>query len=790
MAPKAIPAPDFCQYADGQCDQELFATDNKGPFFIYPSAPPQIAAAIDHAAKFLRNSAGPDAARTWKQLPIAGQVIFCEICKAMREASVVFADVTTLNFNVLFEIGFAIGLNVPVVPIRDTTYIRDKREFDELGVLDTIGYVEFANSADLIKAIPDKLSVPPLPQLASKVFRESPLYFLKGRIETEGAMTLQSILKKSPLKFRAYDQIETPRLSLTEARRQVSGSYGLIAHLLSPNRQGARSHNGLCAMLSGMAMAQQKPIAMLQEEHVTQPIDYRDVVKYYTHPDQLPALVQSTIHAVADALQTARHAGRRSPTFLEQIDLGDTAAENEIAGLNSYFVPTGQFTQAKQGHARLVVGRKGTGKTAIFYGLRAAVPKGHSTLVLDLKPEGHQFTRLREHVLSAMSLGLQEHTMTAFWHYILLTELARRVLFHEETFAKRDHDRYAHFVHLQQVYERHDPCREEDFSQRLLAQVERLSTALHGVSTQEVPGQITQKLYLNDLRELSVAIIDYVKEKQRVWILVDNIDKGWPTRGTTDSDIVIVRSLLEAARKLQRDFESNEINVSSLVFIRTDIHEHLLKNTPDKGKDTAISLDWDDREVFKEIVRKRLEDSTGLAGTFDELWSQVFETHVGIEDSFWYCLNRTLMRPRDLLTLLHRALETAVNRGRQKVMADDVEQAEKGYSEDLLLITAYEIADVYPDLHELLYLFEGCKPEMRQHEVYNILEANKLSEKSIVRALDLLLWFGFLGVRSPKGEPKYSYEVRHNVSRLKSLVDRDVATYVVHPGFRRALSID
>ncbi len=47
--------------------------------------------------------------------------------------------------------------------------------------------------------------------------------------------------------------------------------------------------------------------------------------------------------------------------LLNQIDLGDTAAENEIAGLKDYFVPTGQFTKAMHGHARLVVGRKGAG---------------------------------------------------------------------------------------------------------------------------------------------------------------------------------------------------------------------------------------------------------------------------------------------------------------------------------------------------------------------------------------------------------------------------------------------
>jgi len=64
----------------------------------------------------------------------------------MRFAELIIADVTTLNFNLLFEIGFALGLELPIIPIRDTTFTRNKREFERLGMLDTIGYLDFQNS--------------------------------------------------------------------------------------------------------------------------------------------------------------------------------------------------------------------------------------------------------------------------------------------------------------------------------------------------------------------------------------------------------------------------------------------------------------------------------------------------------------------------------------------------------------------------------------------------------------------------------------------------------------------
>jgi hypothetical protein len=42
---------------------------------------------------------------SWKHLGITGQIIFCEICKVLCFTDLVIADVTTLNFNLLLEIG-------------------------------------------------------------------------------------------------------------------------------------------------------------------------------------------------------------------------------------------------------------------------------------------------------------------------------------------------------------------------------------------------------------------------------------------------------------------------------------------------------------------------------------------------------------------------------------------------------------------------------------------------------------------------------------------------------------
>jgi nucleoside 2-deoxyribosyltransferase len=787
-----LSAPAYCQYASGPCDQQMPDRTSSQVFFAYPSDPTTVAAAIEAAAAELKMNQPDKRWMTWRQMDIAGQTIFCSICKNLRQSQAIVADVTTLNFNLMFEIGYAIGLGVPLVPIRDTSFIRDKQDFAALGMLDTIGYVDFSNSDQLVESLPDKIPSHPFSFSTTQVFHGSPIYVVKGHIETEGAVQVLSTLKKSPLKFRTYDPVETPRLSLHEACRQVSGSAGVIAHLLHPERAGAKVHNARAALLGGISMALEKVTVLLQEGEVNQPIDYRDVVKSYSQPNQIPALLEDCFHAVISRMQQTdgRSRAAKTATLLADVDLGDLAAENEILGLQDYFVQTGAAIQARQGHARLVVGRKGSGKTAIFYDVRATQSSTPSQLVLDLKPEGHQFARLRDFVDETMGHGMREHTMAAFWNYILLGEIARKALERDKKYALRDNRRLKRYERLKAIYEKHDPGWQDDFSQRLLRQVDRICRELGNLRPDELGERLTRIIYAGDVRELGEAVVTYLQEKRGVWLLIDNLDKSWPVRGAGSSDILVLRALLDATRKLQRDFEANDVAFQSLVFIRTDIFEKLRKETPDKGKDTAIYLDWEDPEVFRELVRRRLEVNEGWGSVFTNQWHAICTPLVGAQDSFAYIAERTLMRPRDLLMFLRRALDVAINRGHSVIEVGDLEQAEKGYSEDLLLSIMFEITDTRQEYDEILYAFHGVGPELPMDELEMVLEVAGIGPLERRGAVETLLWFGFLGVTgSAFPEPRYSYSVKGNLRRLLHPVEMGDAAFVVHPAFRAALDI-
>lgn len=780
--------PEFCQYATGACDQSFANLRSSDALFLYPSQPEIIASTIEETIRQFNRITPGGRWLSWQDLGITGQIIFCEICKAMRSTNLVVADVTTLNFNLLFEIGYAIGLGVPIVPIRDTSYIPDQRVFDELGLLDTLGYVDFENSEELGSKILKLVGSQPLNVQNPPINREQPLYLLRSHVHTDGMIKLMSALKKSGLWFRTFDPKETPRLSLHEAFKQTVSSLGVVAHLVAPQRAGSTAHNARCAFVAGLGMASQKHVLMLQEAVVPQPIDYRDVVRTYSNAVVVPELIIPMIAEVVEELQESRFVPVTLPLKpLEKIDLGDLAAENEIKGLRSYFVATAQYNEAKRGHARLVVGRKGTGKTAIFYGIRNAYKPSHSHLVLDLKPEGHQFTKLRESILNELTPGLQEHVLTAFWNYVLLMEIAHKIVHEDRTFSYRDANLRQAFVDVETAYGTDVVTEQADFSERLLKLVDDVVARKAGIANILTTSDVTSLIYSKDIRLLSDALGHYLAKKEGVWLLFDNLDKGWPVFGAKVEDILILRSLLEATRKLQRQLENRDVEFHAVVFIRSEIFERLMRETPDRGKDTAVLLDWNDPEVFREIVRRRIALNTEMEGmSFQELWPVFFETHIRGEESFSYILSRTLMRPREVLRFLRECIDVAINRGHEKVTETDILQAERAASDDTFQELVFELADLDPYFSNVPYAFIGSPSYISLAQLQSTLTSVGVPEKDLEAAVDVLLWFAFLGIADSSGDDRYAYQFQHNLRRLKGGLPQSFG-FALHPAFRSAL---
>jgi len=140
---------------------------------------------------------------------------------------------------------------------------------------------------------------------------------------------------------------------------------------------------------------------------------------------------------------------------------------------------------------------------------------------------------------------------------------------------------------------------------------------------------------------------------------------------------------------------------------------NLIIEPADRGKETAAVLDWNDADLFKTLVGRRIAQSTDLtASSFEELWAMFATPHVRGEDSFQYILSRTLMRPREVLRFVRECINSAINHRNDKITEEDIFRAEKNNSAEALVDISLEMRDVKPEYDNVPYAFIGCSAVM------------------------------------------------------------------------------
>jgi hypothetical protein len=411
-------------------------------FVAYGSVPEMVGQTIDAALRLYsaRQAAGRFA--SWRENDIAGRFLVTPILEHIATCQCLVADISTLNFNVTYEIGYSIGFGKRVILIKNKSVKSDEGELRRVGIFDTLGYLTYENSDDLYRILLELKDFTPL-NVAAPLNSGAPVYLLQLPFNTDAQGRIIARIKRARIRFRSFDPAEQARLAAPEAIESVASSYGVVVPLAPKSMVDAPIHNLRAAFVAGLAHGMSRPLCLIQGGEEPVPLDYRDLVQSYRHPDQINEIIERFGLEVTDALQAQARTGRAKAGLLASLDMGSSTAENEFVTLGEYYVQTDEFRRALRGEARVVVGRKGSGKTAVFAQVRDHIRSDQRQIVLDLKPEGYQLLKFKEQILDLLEEGTQEHTITAFWEYLLLLEAAYKILEKDRNVHLRDNELYA-----------------------------------------------------------------------------------------------------------------------------------------------------------------------------------------------------------------------------------------------------------------------------------------------------------------------------------------------------------
>lgn len=693
----------------------------------------------------------------------------------LDDAEGLVADLTYVNDNVTYELGYAIGAGKDIRLIRNYSVPID--DLKQIGLLDTLLRDEFKTRHDLEERLKNR-PAPKNKWINSPANVRQPIYVLAPPSATQFSTRLFSaIKKKARFKFRSFKAWEIGRLTAQEAWEQVSASYGVIVTWAPGTDLDARRNNQRAALIFGMACGLNVPALLVAHEKADLPSDLQTLATRFMSDTELADICEEFRDQVHDAINSCQLEQRLPYLLLDGIHCGDPAAENEQDHLKNYFLETEEFKQTLRGDVNLVVGRKGSGKSAIFLQVRDRIRANKNNIVVDLNPDGYQLIKFKEIIVQLQQLGTRKEFIEAFWEYVLWLEIAYKILEKDARVAMRDSSLAQRYDRLKSLFIARVDTGTGDFSERLRLLTDMISDRFQEKVAQSNLGDIRSSkvlevIYGTDIAQIRDEILSYLKLKGTVLFLFDNLDRMRTSAGFDEDDALLILGLVESMQAISKNFRRNKFDFNWVVFIRSDVYHFVVNKMADYGKHNLRSLDWSDREVLKRLLQRRIESSVNDdSQTWDQLWGSISVPTVRDQDVFDFIIDASLMRPRYIIKIFESAKRRAINMGHQKIEEADYEAAleELGWtvSEDLNLELRDIIQSAAPLLYDIGQLEGACGlPELRD-AIAKRVGATDLVE----RVIDVLLWGGAIGISPDSGTSTHIYDCGYKLSFLRSLID-------------------
>lgn len=262
---------------------------------------------------------------------------------------------------------------------------------------------------------------------------------------------------------------------------------------------------------------------------------------------------------------------------------------------------------------------------------------------------------------------------------------------------------------------------------------------------QDYQGDIVDFLVdsFNDHKEMfsqeTVYLIENFLKTNSVFIYIDDLDRGWQGK---KENITRISALINAVRDISSKFK----NISFKIALRADVY-YLVRvsdESADKFEGSVVWHKWNNHEIFVLLI-KRIETFLGnsvdeqrllessqsdLAKYLNPIMEPYFTGRGKWENIDTYRILMSLIRrrPRDLIKLCTLAATNAYERNSERIETIDFQTIFESYSRGRIDDTIIEYKSELPNIEALLLNMKPSKAERTAKEGY-VYRKDKLLEK-------------------------------------------------------------
>ena len=465
--------------------------------------------------------------------------------------------------------------------------------------------------------------------------------------------------------------------------------------------------------------------------------------------------------------------------------------EAKLEDSEKYFFNNNQVNEIINKDKCYVIGRKGSGKSAISEHILNQ--NKHDIFTVKLNFKNFPFNEL-------YSLDNQTYTppnqYITLWKYLIYSNICRLMVQNEsiDSIVRSTLEKLYPKSAIKSLSRTISKWTSAEFGATVLGNGGTLKVSRES-SRNEIP-------WIEKTNILEDIIFEHC-DKSNYFIVFDELDEDYRTiqnTKTTDQYIFLLTSLFKAVQDIKSTFVDSGLHIKPIVFLRDDIYTLIKDSDKNKWRDFKVEIEWDKpklKELLAYRISKDFDQNLDSALPFQQAWDKIFfREDIGFGNkqekkihSFDFIARSTHLRPRDFVQYIQKCAEETCSKGHQFIKEKNIKFVDRAFSNYLKDEIIDEVFPVLPEIEQYFQIFANIRKwnfTLREFtkEYNKYLGAGTIQEKNIDYVLDTLYNFSVIGNQHKHRKEKLFFKYMHT-----NMTFNRNENIVIHRGLFKALQL-
>lgn len=450
-----------------------------------------------------------------------------------------------------------------------------------------------------------------------------------------------------------------------------------------------------------------------------------------------------------------------------------------------YFYSTGESQELLIGKKYFVIGRKGTGKTAIAEHISSRNDESHFSEKLSFK--NFPFNYLYSLENTRYTAPNQYITI---WKYLIYSSVCKMMIKNSSINAEI-------VDKLRKIYP-------DDVHVSLARMVEKWTATDFGL---EVFGcgisgrrEIKPKQELSWIEKCDV-LEDVIKEyvdQSYYYIIIDELDEDYrefESNEERETYLKLLTSLFKAVQDIRTIFKYQSY-IFPIIFLRTDIYTLLKDSDKNKWRSFKVDMDWTEEKIQKMLTHRISVAAETQYSDFTDAWNLLFDpapVQMGNQNrnrmsKFDFITRSTHLRPRDYIQYLIECANATLSKGQSVISSETVKAVDDLFSDYLRDEIVDEVYSVLPEINEIFEILSQIRKQtfsptefVEMYESY--VSTARIQDRGAENILRMLFEFSIIG-NQPKSHKQAIF--KYQTVRARFNFRENI---MIHRGLYKALQI-